>query len=85
MTERARRKSRVGVVVSDARDKTVTIEITDSVLHPKYTKTVTRQTRLHVHDEANDANVGDTIRVEETRPLSKTKRWRLAEIIERAQ
>ncbi|MDH3605394.1 MAG: 30S ribosomal protein S17 [Acidimicrobiia bacterium] len=85
MTERARRKSRVGVVVSDTRDKTVTVELTNSSLHPKYTKTITRQTRLHVHDEANDANIGDTIRIEETRPLSKTKRWRLAEIIERAQ
>lgn len=85
MTERARRKSRVGIVVSDKRDKTVTIELTNSVLHPRYTKTITRQTRLHVHDEANEANVGDIIRVEETRPLSKTKRWRLAEIVERAQ
>ncbi len=85
MTDRARRKTRVGVVVSDTRDKTVTVEITDSVLHPKYTKTVTRQTRLHAHDEANDANVGDTVRVEETRPLSKTKRWRVAEVVERAQ
>lgn len=85
MSDRARRKTRVGVVVSDARDKTITIEITYSVLHPKYTKTVTRQTRLHVHDEANDANVGDTVRVEETRPLSKTKRWRMDEVLERAQ
>ncbi len=85
MSDRARRKTRVGVVVSDQRDKTVTIEIVESVLHPKYTKTVTRQTRLHVHDEMNDANVGDTIRVEETRPLSKTKRWRVTEVLERAQ
>ena len=85
MTDRARRKTRVGVVVSDARDKTVTVEITDSVLHPRYAKTVSRQTRLHAHDEENDANVGDTVRVEETRPLSKTKRWRVAEVVERAQ
>lgn len=85
MAERARRKTRVGVVVSDARDKTVTVEITNSARHPKYTKTVQRQTRLHAHDETNDANVGDTVRVEETRPLSKTKRWRVAEIVERAQ
>jgi len=85
MTDRARRKSRVGVVVSDGRDKTITVEVTYSVLHPKYTKTVSRQTRLHAHDEANDAHVGDTVRVEETRPLSKTKRWRMAEIVERAQ
>ena len=85
MSDRADRKVRTGVVVSDSRDKTVTVEITDSVLHPKYTKTVTRQTRLHAHDEANDAAVGDTVRVEETRPLSKTKRWRVAEVVERAQ
>lgn len=85
MTDRPRRKTRVGVVVSDARDKTVTVEITSSVLHPKYTKTVQRQTRLHAHDEENNANVGDTVRVEETRPMSKTKRWRVAEIVERAQ
>ena len=85
MADRARRKTRVGVVVSDVRDKTVTVEITDSVLHPKYTKTVQRQTRLHAHDEENDARLGDTVRVEETRPLSKTKRWRVAEVVERAQ
>jgi small subunit ribosomal protein S17 len=85
MTDRARRKSRVGVVVSDGRDKTITVEVTESVLHSKYTKKVSRHTRLHAHDEANDANVGDTVRVEETRPLSKTKRWRMAEIVERAQ
>lgn len=85
MADRARRKTRVGVVVSDVRDKTVTVEITESVLHPKYTKTVQRQTRLHAHDEENDARRGDTVRVEETRPLSKTKRWRVAEVVERAQ
>ncbi len=85
MTDGARRKTRVGGVVSDARDKAVTGEVTDSVLHPKYTKTVSRQTRLHAHDEANDAHVGDTVRVEETKPLSKTKRWRVAEVVERAQ
>ena len=85
MADRTRRKTRVGVVVSDSRDKTVTVEITDSVLHPKYSKTVQRQTRLHAHDETNDVHVGDTVRVEETRPLSKTKRWRVAEVVERAQ
>ena len=74
--------TRVGVVVSDTRHKTVTVEITDSVLHPKYTKTVTRQTRLHAHDETNDVNIGDKVRVMETRPLSKDKRWRLVEIME---
>lgn len=85
MTGRARRKTRVGVVVGDKRDKTVTVEVTYSVLHRKYTKTVSRHTRLHAHDEANDAHVGDTVRVEETKPLSKTKRWRVAEVVERAQ
>ncbi len=85
MVERARRKTRVGVVVSEKRDKTVTVEITNSVLHPKYAKTVSRQTRLHAHDESNDAHLGDTVRVEETRPISKTKRWRVAEVVERAE
>lgn len=79
------RKTRVGVVVSDQRDKTVTVEISNSVLHPKYQKTVMRRKRLHAHDEENDARAGDTVRVVETKPLSKTKRWRVAEIVERAQ
>lgn len=85
MTERGRRKSRIGIVVSDQRDKTVTVEITSSSLHQKYKKTVSSNTRLHAHDEANDAHRGDTVRVEETKPISKTKRWRVAEVIERAQ
>lgn len=85
MTERTRRKTRVGVVVSDARDKTVTVEVSSSVKHPKYGKTVRRRARFHVHDEANDARSGDTVRITETRPLSKTKRWRVEEIVERAR
>ena len=85
MTDRARRKSRVGVVVSDARDKTITVEVVDSKRHPKYGKTVPVRTRFHAHDEQNDANVGDTVRIEETRPLSKTKRWRITEVLERAR
>ncbi len=85
MTDRTRRKVRVGVVLSDARDKTVTLEIKDSKRHRRYGKTVPRRARLHVHDENNEARVGDTIRVVETRPLSKTKRWRLDEILERAR
>ena len=85
MTERARRKTRIGVVVSDKRDKTVTVEITSSSLHQKYKKTIQSNKRLHAHDEANDANFGDTVLVEETKPSSKTKRWRVAEVIERAQ
>ena len=85
MSDRASRKVRVGVVVSDKRDKTVTVEVEDAQLHPKYFKTVQRRSRLHAHDEGNEAKVGDTVRVVETRPLSKTKRWRIEEIVERAQ
>lgn len=85
MADRKVRKTRTGVVVSDGRDKTITVEITEAIRHPKYTKTVRRRKRLHVHDEANDARVGDTVRVMETRPLSKTKHWRVAEIVERAR
>ncbi|MGB9358560.1 MAG: 30S ribosomal protein S17 [Acidimicrobiia bacterium] len=83
--ERGRRKTRVGVVVSDARDKTVTVEVRDSKRHPKYGKTVPVRKRFHAHDEANDANVGDTVKIVETRPLSKTKHWRVAEVVERAR
>jgi small subunit ribosomal protein S17 len=83
--ERGRRKTRVGVVVSDTRDKTVTVEVRDSKRHPKYGKTVPVRKRFHAHDEANDANVGDTVRIVETRPLSKSKHWRVAEIVERAR
>lgn len=85
MAERSVRKVRTGVVVSDARDKTVTVEITMSVRHPKYAKTIERRRRLQAHDEQNDAHVGDTVRVVETRALSKTKHWRLVEIMERAR
>jgi len=85
MEERARRKVRVGIVVSDARDKTVTVEVPMSFAHPRYDKVVRRSTKLHAHDEANDARVGDTVRIMETRPLSKQKRWRVVEIVERAR
>ncbi len=85
MTERKRRKVRTGIVISDAPDKTVTVEIVESIRHSRYTKTVQRRKRLPVHDEANDARVGDTVRIMETRPLSKTKRWRVVEIVERAR
>ena len=85
MTDRPRRKTRVGVVVSDARDKTITVEVVDSKRHPKYGKTVPVRKRFHAHDEANDANMGDTVRIVETRPLSKTKRWRVTEVVERAR
>jgi len=83
--ERGRRKIRVGIVVSDARDKTVTVEVRDSKRHPKYGKTVPVRKRFHAHDEANDAHVGDKVRIVETRPLSKSKHWRVDEIVERAR
>ena len=85
MAERNHRKVRTGVVVSDARDKTVTVEIVDARRHPMYTKTVRSRKRLHAHDEQNDARKGDTVKVVETRPLSKTKRWRVVEVVERAR
>ena len=83
--ERARRKVRTGVVVSDAMDKTVLVRIDRQVRHALYGKTVRRASKLAAHDEANDAHVGDTVRVMETRPLSKSKRWRVVEIVERAE
>ena len=83
--ERANRKVRVGIVVSDARDKTVTVEVRDAKRHPRYGKTIPVRKKYHVHDEANDANVGDTVRIVETRPLSKSKRWRVEEVVERAR
>jgi small subunit ribosomal protein S17 len=83
--ERARRKSRVGIVISDARDKTVTVEVPSSFKHPRYDKVVRTRSRFHAHDEANEARKGDTVRIVETRPLSKQKRWRVVEIVERAR
>ncbi len=83
--ERGHRKVRVGVVVSDARDKTVTVEVRDTKRHPKYGKTIPVRKKYHAHDEANDVRVGDTGRIVETRPLSKTKRWRVDEVVERAR
>ena len=83
--QRGRRKIRVGVVVSDAMDKTVLVRIDRTMRHPLYKKTVRRSAKLAAHDEHNDAHVGDTVRVMETRPLSKTKRWRIVEIVERAK
>ncbi len=84
-TERARRKVRTGVVVSDAMDKTVLVKIDRVVRHPVYKKTVRRSSKLAAHDEGNEAHLGDTVRVMETKPLSKTKRWRVVEIVERAK
>lgn len=83
-TTRNTRKERVGVVVSNAQDKTIVVQIDRRTTHPLYGKTINRSRKLYVHDESNEAGVGDTVRVIETRPLSKTKRWRLAEIVQRA-
>ncbi len=83
--DRTRRKVRTGVVVSDARDKTITVEVVGSKRHPKYGKTMPTRKKYHAHDEHNDARLGDTVRIIETRPLSKSKRWRVAEVVERAR
>ena len=82
---RADRKVREGMVVSSAMDKTIVVAIVDRVRHPRYNKTVQRTTKLHCHDENNDCRQGDRVRVMETRPLSKQKRWRLIEVVERAR
>lgn len=85
MAERNLRKTRVGMVVSDKMDKTVVVAIVDNVKHPLYKKIVKRTVRLKAHDEKNECKVGDRVEVMETRPLSKDKRWRVVEIIERAK
>lgn len=82
---RATRKERIGLVVSDKMDKSISVAIKRQIKHPIYGKFIKRTTKLMAHDENNDANVGDTVRIMETRPLSKNKRWRLVEIIERAK
>ena len=82
---RAFRKTRVGQVVSDKMDKTIVVAIEDSVQHPMYKKILKRTYKLKAHDENNECGVGDTVRVMETRPLSKDKRWRLVEIIKKAE
>ena len=84
-TKRNLRKTRVGKVVSDKMDKTVVVAIADNVKHPIYNKIVKRTTKIHVHDESNECRIGDKVEVMETRPLSKTKRWRLVSIIEKAK
>ena len=84
-SERASRKTRVGLVVSDKMQKTVVVAIERRVPHPVYGKMMTRTTRLKAHDEENSAKTGDTVRIVETRPLSKDKRWRVVEIVERAR
>jgi small subunit ribosomal protein S17 len=80
-----RRKVREGIVLKRSMDKTAVVAVTQRVRHPKYVKTVQRTTKLYVHDEENTSRVGDRVRVAETRPLSKLKRWRLVEVLERAR
>lgn len=82
---RGRRKTRIGQVVSDKSNKTIVVEIRRRVPHPLYSKVVQRSTKLAAHDENNEASIGDTVMVIETRPLSKTKRWRLSEVVKKAQ
>lgn len=79
------RKERVGIVVSSKMDKSISVAVRRQIKHPIYGKFIKRTTKLMAHDENNDANQGDTVRIMETRPLSKNKRWRLTEIIERAK
>ena len=85
MEERNLRKTRVGRVISNKMDKTVVVAIDDRVQHPLYKKIVNKTYKLKAHDENNECNIGDTVKVMETRPLSKDKRWRLVEIVERAK
>ena len=85
VTERNLRKTRVGIVVSDKMEKTITVEIRERVKHPLYGKIVNRTKKFKAHDENNEAGIGDTVRIMETRPMSKMKRWRLIEIVERAK
>ena len=83
--ERGRRQERRGVVVSSAMDKTIVVQVETLKMHPRYKKVIRRETKFHAHDEQNQASVGDVVRIVETRPLSKTKNWRLAEIVEAAK
>ena len=84
-SERGRRQERRGVVVSNAMDKTIIVKVDTIKSHPRYKKVVRRSVKFHAHDEGNSANVGDVVRIIETRPLSKTKNWKLAEIVEAAR
>ncbi len=83
--ERKLRKARTGKVVSDKMDKTIVVELQDNIRHPLYKKIIKRTSKLKVHDENNECNIGDRVRIMETRPLSKDKRWRLVKIIEKAK
>ncbi|MCL4127430.1 UNVERIFIED_CONTAM: hypothetical protein GTU68_063302 [Idotea baltica] len=83
--ERNLRKTRIGIVTSDKAEKTITVATERKIRHGMYGKFIKRTKKFHAHDEKNDANTGDTVRIMETRPLSKSKRWRLVEVIERAK
>ena len=83
--ERNLRKTRVGLVTSDKMDKTIVVSVTDNVKHPLYNKIVKKTYKLKAHDENNECRIGDRVKVMETRPLSKDKRWRLVEIVEKAK
>lgn len=84
MSERGQRKERVGVVVSDKMDKTITVAVERLRAHKLYKKTQRRTTKFHAHDEQNTCNVGDVVRIRESRPLSKLKRWQMVEVVKRA-
>ena len=85
MEERNLRKTRTGVVTSNKMEKTITVAVERKVKHPIYGKFVKKTTRFHAHDEKNECTIGDVVRIMETRPLSKTKRWRLVEVVEKAK
>ena len=85
MLDRNLRKTRTGVVTSKKKKKTITVAVERKVKHPIYGKFVKKTTKFHAHDEKNECTVGDTVRIMETRPLSKTKRWRLVEVVEKAK
>lgn len=85
MEKRNLRKERIGIVTSDKMDKSIVVSVERKVKHPKYGKFVKKTTKFVAHDEKNDCHIGDTVRIMETRPLSKTKNWRLVEVVERAK
>ena len=85
MTERNLRKTRTGIVVSNKMDKTVVVAVRDNVVHPMYGKIIKRTLKVHAHDENNECGIGDIVSIMETRPLSKTKRWRVLSIVEKAK
>jgi len=85
MTERGMRKVRVGKVVSNKMDKTVIVRVETTTRHPLYAKTMRRQRKLYAHDESNDCRIGDVVRIAETRPMSKLKRWRVVDVVEKAR